>query len=244
MVDTPNLGIIHIEQSQSQKEVTANEGLDELDQATQDTVDIDCSAGGTVTVSFDDFRLNQLLHLTGSPAAAFTLMIPTKKRKFTVHNESGGTATLDTGVSGGTLTVDVLDGDVAELYSDGTDVILVATSALGLALYIKGQPVDGEVAVQIVADRAFSVLVGAPGSQAKSRVGLPSGEGGISFSLRKNDTEFGTVDFTDVGNAGAFTVAAQTDFVVGDLLSVVNPTIGSPTNGDIADVSITLRVRA
>lgn len=243
MTDTPNLGITHIEQSQSQKEVTANEAFDELDQATQDTVDIDCSAGGTITVSFDDFRLNQRLHLTGTPAGAFTLAIPTKKRKFLVHNESGQTATVDTGVSGGTLTVDVADTDIAELYSDGTDVILVAARIYDIELFIKGPPIDGEISAQLVALRPFTIPVGATGSVAAARVGLPSGEAGGSFSLQRNDVEFGTVDFTDVGNTGAFTVAAQTDFAVGDRMTIVNPTLGSPTGGGIEDVTIGLKAR-
>jgi hypothetical protein len=47
---TPNLAIEHVLQSQAQKEVTANEAFDALDQAIAGLLEIDVSVGGTITV--------------------------------------------------------------------------------------------------------------------------------------------------------------------------------------------------
>ena len=49
MSATPNLAIEHILQSQAQKEVTANEAFDALDQAMSDFTTIDVSAVVQVT---------------------------------------------------------------------------------------------------------------------------------------------------------------------------------------------------
>lgn len=105
MPTTPNLGLTHIEQNQSQKEVTANAAFDALDEAMNDTVDIDCSAGGTIAVSSADYTHNAELHLTGTPAAAFTLAVPNTKRLFAVRNDSGQDATVSAGAGAVTQTV-------------------------------------------------------------------------------------------------------------------------------------------
>ena len=49
MSATPNLAIEHILQIQAQKEVTANEAFDALDQAIAGLIEVDVSAGGTIT---------------------------------------------------------------------------------------------------------------------------------------------------------------------------------------------------
>jgi len=117
MVDTPNLGITHITQGQAGKEVTANEAFDELDQAGQDTVDIVTTAGGTIVVTALEYTRNNVLKLTGTPAANFTLEIPNTKRRFVVQNASGKIATVQTATPSATQGVD--NGILADLYCDG-----------------------------------------------------------------------------------------------------------------------------
>jgi hypothetical protein len=113
-VSTPNLSIPHILQSQAQKEVTANAACDRLDEALNDRATIDVSAGNT-TLSAEDFRRNVLLVLTGAPAAALDLMVPTSKRLFIVENDSGQDVTVTTGA--GTQVV-LTGGQRRLLYGD------------------------------------------------------------------------------------------------------------------------------
>ena len=93
---TPNLAIPHILQSQAQKEVTANAAFDRLDEALNDLIEIDVSAGNT-SVLPADFHRNVRLRLTGTPAAALDLTVPASKRLFVIKNDCGQDAAVTTG---------------------------------------------------------------------------------------------------------------------------------------------------
>ena len=130
MVTTPNLAITHIEVSQQNKKASANAAFDALDEATQDTIDIDCSAGGTVTVPVASQLANKLLRLTGSPAGAFTLDLQPTKRNLAIQNVSGQTATIDT-TSGSTPTTDLATGQTLSLIIRGADITFIGTKGDG-----------------------------------------------------------------------------------------------------------------
>jgi hypothetical protein len=121
MSATPNLAIEHLLQSQAQKEVTANEAFDALDQAMSDFTTIDVSAGNT-TVSAEDFTRSVLLVLTGTPAASLDLTVPASKRLFIVQNDCG----RDVAVTAGAGALILTAGQRRLLYCDGTNVIAVA----------------------------------------------------------------------------------------------------------------------
>lgn len=123
MPTSPNLSITHVEQSQVNKETTINTAIDALDNAMNDPVDVDCSAGGTITVSSTDKLENGLLRLTGSPAGAFTLDIPDGDRALSLENASGQTATIDTVT--GTTTFALADNETVELKVRGTAFTIV-----------------------------------------------------------------------------------------------------------------------
>lgn len=131
MTTTPNLLIEHIVQSQAQKEVTANESADALDEAGQDTVDLDTSAIGSppdLTVSGGDYRGNFLLRLINTAPGAFNLIVPDGKRFFAVQNVSGQTASVDvTSPSSSPLApISITNGTTKLIYSSGT-VLLALT---------------------------------------------------------------------------------------------------------------------
>lgn len=239
MATSPNLGLTHIEQAQSQKEVTANEAVDGLDYAMNDTVDVACGAGGTITVALADFTANHRLRLTGSPAAAFTLNLPGTKRAFSVSNQSGKAATVQTGVSGGNMTVIVGPGERASLYSNGVDVTLEGSSAIAVPFLASGTPTDLDISAQIVSPVPFTIPADGILSQAKARAGAGSWEEARTFSLTKNGVEYGTVSFATAASTGTFTIASAVVVAAGDLLAMVNPVFGSPTT-ELRDVSVTV----
>lgn len=239
MATTPNLGLTHIEVSQSQKEVTANEALDGLDIAMNDTVDVACGAGGTITVTLADFAANGTLKLTGSPAAAFTLALPGTKRAFGVDNQTGVAATVTTSVSGGVKTVVVGPGESARLYSNGVDVRLLGSSAAGAAFFIAGEPVSLEISGQFVAIVPFTIPANGVLSRATARSGTGSWESALTFGLQLNEISIGSVVFQAASATGSFTISSAVAVAAGDRLAVVNPTLGSPST-EIRNVSITL----
>lgn len=58
-----------------------------------------------------------------------------------------------------------------------------------------------------------------------------------TFSLQKNDVEFGTVQFLSGNSAGTVTIPAPTSVVVGDIITLVGP---SSPDGVIGNIAITL----
>jgi len=89
-MSTPNLAIAHILQSQAQKEVTANEAFDALDQAIAGLLEVDVSAGGTVTADAAAALGCKILRLTGALAADAELVVPDNRKPYFVHNATGG----------------------------------------------------------------------------------------------------------------------------------------------------------
>jgi hypothetical protein len=73
---TPNLAIEHILQSQAQKEVTANEAFDALDQAIAGLLELDVSAGGIITVDPAAALACKMLRLTGALATDAEVVVP------------------------------------------------------------------------------------------------------------------------------------------------------------------------
>jgi hypothetical protein len=117
---TPNLGIEEVSASQSQKEVTINNALIDLDNATQDLISIAIS--GNTSVTADQYTENFVLRLTGSPGAGFDLDIPATNRFFFVDNNTSQTATVQV-TGGGGVSVDIVTLESRLLYCDGTDVV-------------------------------------------------------------------------------------------------------------------------
>lgn len=128
MTTTTNLNIGLIDTNQSQKEVTANEAIQALENAITETLDVECtdSTGGNI-VADDDYRECICLRLTaGSPGPATTVEVelPAIKRAILVRNECGQDA--DVYCAGDLSTVTIANGATALLYNDGTTVRNVA----------------------------------------------------------------------------------------------------------------------
>jgi hypothetical protein len=232
---SPNLAIAHVAAAQNQKEVTVNDAIDKLDLAGNDTVDIDCTAGNT-TVTAADYRENFLLRITGTPGADFTLTLPDGKRVAAIHNTTAKAATVRTVTLGSTVTLRA--GELSIVGSRGTSLVPLAAAAVGglydIGLFIPGQPAASAMVFQFVVPRAIGFPVNLVGSLAKAGTAATSA---ASFTLRKNGSNIGTIDFAGGAAAGTFTLAGGAVFAAGDVLEMLAP---SPQDATLADVSITL----
>ena len=129
-MSTPNLAIAHIAASQNQKEVTANDAFDALDQAICGLTAISLTGATSPLVLATTTALRSaVLQLDPThPGGSFDVVVPNNQKPYTVRNLSGGPVTLRT--SGGT-GVTVADGEVRLLYVDGTDVVDLSPAASG-----------------------------------------------------------------------------------------------------------------
>jgi hypothetical protein len=78
--------------------------------------------------------------------------------------------------------------------------------------------------------RTYTLLADAPGSYAYAEV-LPSAD--VEISIRKNDTEIGTVTFTDASNVGTIVMDTEVSFAATDRLVLDFPTDLDETLGSI-----------
>lgn len=239
MVTTPNLEITHIEQSQSQKEVTANEAFDILDKGTQGTLSVSTATLGSpaeVNLTNDQFQQNYMFVLSSDASETFTLNVPAKTHLFAVENQSDYTCTVE--LVGTTSRVEVPAGSTVIIHSKAT-ALTQMSNFYDIAFYFQGVPSDAAV-LGFVCPRKTTLGINAIGSRARNRVASDTTEPTHQFSIRKNNSQIGTVDFAAGDRNGTFVIAAATSFDQDDLLEIVNPTFGSPTT-IISGISIVLK---
>lgn len=134
MPTTPLLGITQVTASQNNKEVTINDAIEALENATNAKLEIDFTASNTVTLTDSQTRGAFIFEGVNATGAA-TLQIPTTinsnavNRIITVRNASGHALTVQFVGAPGT-TVSVPDGETRLLAAmEGTDVIVAAEPA-------------------------------------------------------------------------------------------------------------------
>lgn len=199
--------------------------------------------------SLDDIHSNGDAVVVGDDFVVIGYWIPVPAVEFTQLND----VDLD-GVQNGdyliwdglrvvpvTLDADVIPQDnpvyTGASVQDALDDLINRTS-LGIYdvyVFAQGLPGASEEIVRMVASRPFRLPVSGGQSVAKARVAPDTSS--VTFSIKKNGLEIGTVAFGTGDTNGVFTVAGDTEFVAGDILS-----IAAPASLDVAfrDLSITL----
>lgn len=97
-----------------------------------------------------------------------------------------------------------------------------------------GKPDAGVAWLDFVAVRKFTLAAAFAGSQA---VALTAANAACSFSVTKNGTQVGTVNFAAGATVATFTASSAVNVGVGDRLRVVTPTT---QDSALADVTMTL----
>ena len=122
---SPNLGIVHLAQSQNSAEVTVNSAIDALDNAENAVAVISFASSTTVVLNQEAFTGAQMFRCQGLTASS-TLTVPTSMRDFNVRNEGEYPLTVG-GATGATVTVP--SNTTCGMQNDGTDTVLVTSSA-------------------------------------------------------------------------------------------------------------------
>lgn len=236
MTETPNLLIDHIATSQAQKEVTANAAFDALDKALCQLTTVALS---DANLSLTDAQVLESFYLrfTGALTAARTITVPARAKPFIAENATtSGFALSFKTPSGAAISVGM--GGRKLFYGDGSTLQVVAEAGLGAPYDVggtfPGQPTSGAVILRYPLPRA--VRFPAALSSSKGVAGTAS-TAAVSFSIRKNSIQFGTMDFAIGANTATFTAAVDTDFASGDILTVIAP---SPADSTLADIGFAL----
>jgi len=125
MPQSPNLLIEHIVQSQSSKEVTANQAFNDLETAITEKAAIAIAGTGTYTASLAEMR-NAIIELTGILSGNRDFVVPNRDKIYTVHNNTTGAFTVTVKTAAGTGIV-VEQGFKSIVYCDGTNVLELST---------------------------------------------------------------------------------------------------------------------
>lgn len=229
---TDVLEITQIEQSQSMKEVTANEATNAVALALADTLSLDLGVlTSPYTVATPDPALRCVrFACTGSPSATFVIIHPAKKHLFVLDNATGKSVTCKvTGLTGVTVPAN----DVRLLYCDGTDVTEVMAQPHDISAYYSGVLASNAVVLRNVAVRAWHLPTDAAGSAVSAATAATAS---TTLTLKKNGSSIGTAVVSASGTTAAFTVTA-TSFAALDVLTVTGP---SSADATLANVALTL----
>ena len=220
MTTTTNLAITEVAPSQTQKETTINNALEQLDQATQGAYALAMPANAG-TVSAANFTSYQEITV-GTISATGTVTVPLSKRTFTVNNSlNGGYPVLVKGATGAVGTVEA--GGIKLLRNTGTDVLEYAggggggigTIVVGGGLSPTGT-ITGDGTTIALGTISAQSLLGNAGTVAA----IPSG---VAVAARLTITAGGTLDLLSINDGrvlGNITggSAAPTSVSVSDLL--------------------------
>lgn len=233
---SPNLAAPHVAASQNQKEVTINDATDALDLAITASLSLDCSAGGTVSVTTTQAQRNVRLALTGTPAAAFSLQLPAVPRILAVANGTGAAVTVKNATG---ATVDVPAGKQAFVHASGNGVTLVG-AALTDAVYdfgmtALGTPAANALLGKVVLPRAVTLPTNFAGARGHVDTNPTAS---FVITVTRNGTAFGTVT---IATSGAFSFATTGGTAValaaGDIVRFLAP--GTP-DATIVGIGLTL----
>jgi hypothetical protein len=161
MPTLPNLALDHIEESQDDKEVTANEALDRLDASVNTYLPIALSDANLALSATQEYD-SGALEFTGALTANRTITMRASDRKITVfNNTTGGFALVFTTGSGTTFTL--RNKGVAEISVDTSANKVIGVGGGNLAGTVDDiscfviAPENGDITLKVSAARGFII---------------------------------------------------------------------------------------
>lgn len=120
-------------------------------------------------------------------------------------------------------------------YDATTTSASLTTVMLGGFDFGNDVPIASEKSGPLVCDRALSLPAGVSGSYARAETAATAQ---TIFTLKKNNSSFGTCTFAAAGTSGTFSVASPVTFAAGDTVTVEAPAVADST---IRYIGFTLR---
>jgi len=239
MAESPNLGVVHVEQFQNSKHTTVNTGFDRIDNSLHQersfAVDDD---GDTDIGTTTQFQENGRFECTGSLAQAENINLPAGiSRWFFFKDSTTGGFQVTVQVTGGAgAGVDVENGVWYILYTDTTDVTLISKSSPNLVAYSgyavgSGSSVFGAAQTIMRTPVAFDITFPANFAGNSAATLAAQTTGSTTFDVRRANADggsegsIGSIIFAASADEATFTTdsgAAQA-FTAGQLLIIRAP---------------------
>lgn len=237
-MSTPNLAIPHIAAAQNQKEVTANDAFDRLDEAITGRLSVDFGAGD-VSLTASQYR-RHVVFAAANVASGRELVLPAIRRLIVVDNTAGA---ADLIVRQGATTV-TLPAEASQLlHTTGITNGLVAAAPAAqaggaapfdIAVYFPGQPDAAERLLKLEVARGFSLPADLAGSRGHADTAATAE---AVCTILQNGVAVGSITFTAGSQDAAFALASGLALVPSDRLELVAPAAQDAT---LAGLALTL----
>jgi hypothetical protein len=236
MAESPNLGIVHVEQFQSSKHTTVNAGFDRIDNSLHQETDVAMS-NGVNALATADFQANGRFDLTGALTAVASFDLPAGiSRWFFVRNSTTGGEVVTVQVtSGGGIGVAIDAGTWYILYTDATDVTMISKSSPNLVAYSgyavgSGTGVFGSAQTLMRTPMAFDITFPVDFAGAFAVLGSQT-TGSTTFDVKKAEADgtgeasIGSIIFGATANEATFTTATSSEqpLTAGQILMIIAP---------------------
>ena len=121
--------------------------------------------------------------------------------------------------------------DSAEVVKSDGSTKYVGAALYDIAASTLSKPTDDAVLMRFSVARSFKLPAGLTGSKAES---LVAPTGAVSYSIKKNGSSVGTIDFASATNDATFTFSSEETFAIGDILTIQAPATADSTHDEIA----------
>lgn len=243
---TPNMRIREITTEDFRDEVIISDAINKVDQRLAAQHDIIIATDANVTLVFDDTTQSEACNYTIRVQDPSTILTATRQVIFPAGRsgpyvlENLTAQSINAEVSGG-AAVTVLAGETADMVSDGTDMLELASSVAGgggtagsthydVAFFFQGKPYQGVEIMRIVWIRGVETPVGLTLSLGSSETVTTAA---TVYDIQKNGVSIGTANFALGANSATFSAASKISFAAGDTLSMVSPTPQDATQENI-----------
>ena len=225
-------GLSPMTESQNQKYLTFNNGLNRIADFLAASLSVSVS-GGNATVTAAQLQPVALVNISGASVAGRTVTLPVLKRVFyvTLDLSSAFAVTLVRG----TKQLTILPGQCLTLYQDGTSNALRRLGDYGLArrtVWVRGVPDDGELVARWQVQEDSSLLPNCLGWDGQADV---AATGSSVFSIRRDGVQVGTITYAAAGTVPTYTTSAgaRIDFTAGQFIDILAP---NPKDATLADI--------